>query len=509
MEATRIIDGPADPGPYLDALAIGTTFQNGQFAITGHLSSGGFGITYLATDTTLDRKVVIKECFPEAYGRRVGSEVHPKSANQAEQYQTTVNMFMREARAIAALRHPGIVGVHRVFEENNTAYMALDLIDGQELIDHIDRLTPADVQSLLYKVLVAVDVIHTADLLHRDISPDNILIDRHGDPVLIDFGAARDKASTKTRAVSNLLVVKDGFSPAEFYISGGRQTPASDLYALAATFYFVITGKPPVDSQTRMAEVAEGKPDPCPTLEGRFPDYPATFLRSIDTAMKILARDRIASVTDWLDCLGTARPATQPRQPKAALDPALTKSLSKWVEETNAQVRQSQAKEPEPKPAVAPATKPTSATTPIWVEEFNEQTQELRSRAQLMDDAAKGDDIALALLEEMDDEDEELDVPADAAPDKSECDWIARAVAKQHAVRAAEEAQLAGHIMPPLAVLNDAGEAKPLPRPVDINTTKAMTQLPVGLTAEAERPTSKSLATGLVLILSALALNLG
>jgi len=288
----------AVPQPFEDetegeGLPDGATLLNGQFTITSQLSRGGFGITYLARDNTLDRTVVIKECFPETFCSRKGHTVRVRSSTNEGQYRSVVEMFMREARAIAKMRHPAIVGVHRVFEDNQTAYMALDLIDGHDLLEIIhddDRdLTPGEIKAILLKVLDAVALIHSEDLLHRDISPDNILLNKWGDPVLIDFGAAREEASKNTRIMSSVLIVKDGYSPQEFYFAGSTQTAASDLYALGATIYHLIAGEPPVNSQNRVAEVAVKNPDPYVPLAGRFPAYDEDFLKAIDKALELAA----------------------------------------------------------------------------------------------------------------------------------------------------------------------------------------------------------------------------
>ncbi|MEM7752545.1 MAG: serine/threonine-protein kinase, partial [Pseudomonadota bacterium] len=193
------------------ALPIGTKLSGDQFTITGHLGAGGFGITYRAEDNVLGRTIVIKECFPEDFGVRHGTNVVARSANYAKPMRSIVRMFMREARSLAKLRHPNIVGVHRAFEEHETAYMALDLIEGRDLFDILDRgsprLSPARVKDILLQLLDAIEKVHEMGLLHRDISPDNILIEKTGTPVLIDFGAARaDSGGRHTRAVSSLLV---------------------------------------------------------------------------------------------------------------------------------------------------------------------------------------------------------------------------------------------------------------------------------------------------------------
>jgi len=215
----------AIPGASLQdpVLPVGTSLLNGQYKIERYLSSGGFGVTYLARDS-LDRQVVIKECYPEAICTRSHQSVVARTTAYQGEFGSLIAMFVREARNLAQLRHPNIVGVHQVFENFGTAYMALDLVEGQDLLTMTEAeknaFTPGKVQKLLLKLLDAIGTVHDHDMLHRDISPDNILVDVWGNPVLIDFGAAREQASKKSRAVSQLMVVKDGYSPQEFYISG-------------------------------------------------------------------------------------------------------------------------------------------------------------------------------------------------------------------------------------------------------------------------------------------------
>ncbi|MEM9583128.1 MAG: serine/threonine-protein kinase [Pseudomonadota bacterium] len=299
-QATFESDATAPPS---DALAPGTVLLNGQYRIDRYLASGGFGITYLARDS-LDRIVVIKECFPEAICTRTNKTVMARSRAHLSEYQSLVEMFVREARSIAKLDHPNIVRVHQVFEDNETAYMALDHIEGRDLLDWIETghapMGPEKIKSLLLTVLDAIATVHRQDMLHRDISPDNILIDKSGAPVLIDFGAAREEASKKSRALSAVLVVKDGYSPQEFYIAGSQQTACSDLYALGATFYHLITGNAPPNSQSRLAAIASHQPDPYQPLAGRVPGFENEFLDAIDFAMNVFPSDRIQSAADWI-----------------------------------------------------------------------------------------------------------------------------------------------------------------------------------------------------------------
>ena len=364
-----------------EALPDGTTLLGDQFTIIHRMSNGGFGITYLARDNYLDRDVVIKECFPEVFCHREGTSVLVRSQSNQDKYRSIVEMFMREARSIAKMRHPNIVGVHRVFEDNDTAYMALDLIEGHDMrriikSDH-RALTPDQIRSVLIKLLDAIDMVHQRDLLHRDISPDNILLDKWGNPVLIDFGAAREEASRETRALSALLVVKDGYSPQEFYFAGGKQTPCSDLYALGATFYHLVSGEAPPNSQTRMAEVAGDGMDPCIPLSGRFDEFDPIFLAAIDRAMSVLPKDRLQSAREWLDIITAdngASPLVLKNKPSRSPAVNIGPELSKLVSETNEYVLNSEPRENKPKEV---AKKAEPAAVPEWIKEFNEETSEI------------------------------------------------------------------------------------------------------------------------------------
>ncbi|MGL6209453.1 MAG: serine/threonine protein kinase, partial [Paracoccaceae bacterium] len=294
----------ADELKFADELAAGTTLLHGQFVIEKFLNSGGFGITYLAQDS-LKRRVVIKECFPGAFCRRSNKAVGARSRAHQVEFRSIVQLFMQEAFNLAKLKHPNIVGVHQVFEDNDTAYMAMDFVEGfdlQETLESVSEpMTPDQIRSVLDKILDAVAFIHSQGVLHRDISPDNILIDRKtGSPVLIDFGAAREEVSKASRALSEMRVVKDGYSPQEFYINGSLQGPSSDLYAVAATFYHLITKKEPPNAQVRLSAIASREPDPYAPIRGKVPGYTDAFLAAIDKSMNVFPKDRLQSAAEWI-----------------------------------------------------------------------------------------------------------------------------------------------------------------------------------------------------------------
>lgn len=428
----------AQSSPVTDqALPVGTSLSGGKFTITDHLGIGGFGITYRAIDNTLGRAIVVKECFPEDFCFRDGLQVFPRNQGLAETFRATVKMFMREARSLAQLRHPNIVAVHSVFEENDTAYMVLDLIEGRDLYDILDAQTaplpPARVKEILLQLLDAIEKVHEMDLLHRDISPDNILIEANGTPVLIDFGAARGEASRRTRAVSSLLVVKEGYSPQEFYIAGAEQSPSSDLYALGATFYHVLSGEAPPNSQSRLVDVAGKKPDPSPPLLGRIEGYDDGFLRAIDMAMEIHPADRLQSAAKWRAMIleGEAEDASRPRsgsRPQSgAISLELEMSLTQLVQETNTEVRRT-SKVPEA-PKTPPPPEPDKVEKPAWLDEFNKESLAPKAPSQPANDAGSARPRTTF-------------VGGAAAPDadKTEVNWVGRAQEKQDRLRAEQAA---------------------------------------------------------------------
>ncbi len=329
--------GPQQNDSFADALKPGTELLHGQFRIEKFLNAGGFGMTYLARDS-LDRIVVIKECFPSSMCCRQKGNVMARSRQHQAEFDAVVKHFGAEARRLSKLQHPNIVGIHQVFEDNMTAYMALDFVRGRDLLDTIEdpkmKLHPRDVKDILLRCLEAVHYIHTNDVLHRDISPDNILIDGKGNPVLIDFGAAKEEATRASRALSALHVVKDGYSPHEFYIAGSTQDASSDLYSLGATFYHVLTGEAPPDSQARVSAIAGDRPDPYRPVSGKFPQFEDAFLHAIDKALSVFPPDRLQSAREWIELVDTERRRSAALA-QAELDRQIELSISKLVKETN------------------------------------------------------------------------------------------------------------------------------------------------------------------------------
>ncbi|HID67517.1 MAG TPA: serine/threonine protein kinase, partial [Roseibacterium sp.] len=304
-------DGPAGELP------VGAELSSGMYRVTGRIAAGGFGITYEARDN-LNRKVAIKECFPAGLALRAGDfTVSAASASTAEPFETARNLFLREARTLAVLRHPNIVHVQTLFEENGTAYMAMDYIDGcdlQHIIEHEpEKLTPIYVMELTRALLGALDYLHRDApdrgkdrLLHRDIKPANIRIDQLGTPVVIDFGAARQETKNRSRAAGTFRVVSDGYSPNEFYVAGAAQGPASDLYSLAASLHHCISGAAPAPADERAQKVSNGEEDPYQPIAGRFPGHDPRLLALIDRALARPLKDRPPDAAAWFAAIPDA-----------------------------------------------------------------------------------------------------------------------------------------------------------------------------------------------------------
>ncbi len=281
----------------LIALKSGTELV-GDFRISRVLGAGGFGITYLADELALGRAVTIKEYFPADFAVRAADlKAVPRSENCAGDYTWGLDRFIEEAQTLARFNHPNIVRVYRYFRANDTAYMVLHFEEGQSLKSWLKGLGRAPRQKELDKIigplLQALEEIHKADFLHRDIAPDNIIIRKDGQPVLIDFGSARGEIAAHSKTVSAL--VKPGYSPYEQYAeTGKRQGAWTDIYALGATLYHAVTGKRPPDAPSRMV-----KDEFVPAREAAVGAYRANFLKAIDKALALKIEDRPVTIAAW------------------------------------------------------------------------------------------------------------------------------------------------------------------------------------------------------------------
>jgi len=248
-----------DNSPGAGLYLIPGTLLSGKYLVGRVLGQGGFGITYLGWDTNLDIRIAIKEFFPQGLVSRVPGEnsVISYTGEVREQFTFGVESFLREAKTLARFEHhPNIVTVRDFFKENNTAYMVMSFIEGVTLLEHLKnsggKIPVEQAVQIIMAVLDALKEVHRAAIMHRDISPDNIFIDREGRVVIIDFGAARQEMREKSKSLS--VILKAGYAPEEQYRSKGKQGPWTDIYAVAATMYRAITGKTPLEAIDRMAQ---------------------------------------------------------------------------------------------------------------------------------------------------------------------------------------------------------------------------------------------------------------
>lgn len=245
-----------DEGRFPHALKPGTIL-NGKYIAGRVLGQGGFGITYIAQDFETKELVAIKEYLPEEFATRIpGSySVQAYSGDLEDGFEYGKERFVAEAKTLAAFRgNENIVRVERYFEENGTAYLVMEYVNGigldKYMKAHDGRISTDLANKYLLPMMDALDWVHSKGVIHRDIAPDNILITDKGLAKLIDFGAARYSVGTKSRSLD--VILKHGFAPFEQYSRHGRQGPYTDVYALAATYYYAITGHIPPDSIDRI-----------------------------------------------------------------------------------------------------------------------------------------------------------------------------------------------------------------------------------------------------------------
>lgn len=232
----------------------GSLLDHGKYRIERILGQGGFGITYLATDLGLDKLRAIKEFFPNDYCDRdeTTSHITLGTSNTAEFVEKLKKKFIKEARNIANLdQHQGIITIHAVFEENNTAYYVMDYIEGENLSEIVKRDGPLPIdKSIKYITEVgnALEYVHKHHINHLDIKPANIMIRRTDDsPILIDFGLSKQYDSEGLQTSTTPTGISHGYAPIEQYNDGGVKEfyPQTDVYSLAATLYYLVSGKIP------------------------------------------------------------------------------------------------------------------------------------------------------------------------------------------------------------------------------------------------------------------------
>jgi serine/threonine protein kinase/tetratricopeptide (TPR) repeat protein len=330
------------------ALSTGTRLSE-RYVIESVIGAGGFGITYLARHEALGKPYAIKEHFPRQFAFRdgVSATVRP---SDAPTFRWTLDRFLQEGRSLARCRHPSIVGVADVFEAYGTAYMVLEFEDGSSLgrwLDHLGRPpTQDEIDGILMPLLDALAYLHSHDMLHRDIAPDNIMIRSNGKPCLIDFGAARQAIAERSQVMS--AIVKAGYSPPEQYTTAGRsQGPWTDIYALAGTLYRALAGRRPAEATERQIE-----DELIPIAQAvEYPeDYRPEFLDAIDAGLRLRPSERPQTIAEWYEMLGLPGSAPMYR-PGGHSEPASSSTSGPGA---------SRRREGSSQPASAPRSSPRS-----------------------------------------------------------------------------------------------------------------------------------------------------
>ncbi len=297
-----------------NALQPGTKLGKGRLTVGKKLGSGGFGVTYIAYDHKLNRRVALKEFMPNYLAVRQGGGIVPKSG-QNEAYQKAMNSFMKEARALYELRaHPNIVHVISVFKENNTAYYTMEMLEGESFLNYLRRKKKINANrafQMLLPIMKAIQYVHSKKMIHRDISPDNIMLcedaSRPGTvvPKLIDFGAAH--VAIEGYSLSYPGVKKNGFSPLEQNWDGKTQGPWTDVYSFCATFYCAISGIVPVSAQARSEADKDPLKPPRELGAEIIPEMENVLLKG----MKVQYSERTQSMEQLINEMSHAVESTQ------------------------------------------------------------------------------------------------------------------------------------------------------------------------------------------------------
>ena len=284
-----------------NALANGTIIH--QYQIESMIAHGGFGIVYKARHTHLDEAVVIKEYLPSEIATREGTTVHPYSASEQDDYQDGLSRFLDEVKQLVQFKqHPNIVSCRDFFAENGTAYLVMDFEDGLSLSELLkarnnEPLSEEHLIKMMLSLLDGLKLVHEKGVLHRDIKPGNIFIRREDEePLLIDFGAAKQNFSKHSKSMAPYTV---GYAPMEQVSEEGDLGPWTDIYAIGAVMWRIISGQNPVDVNKRLTAIIRQQPDPFTSAqEIRKNEYNDNLLKVIDKCLKPNEEDRFQSVSE-------------------------------------------------------------------------------------------------------------------------------------------------------------------------------------------------------------------
>lgn len=301
------------------------TVLHERYIIGKVLGFGGFGITYLGYDRLLNMKVAIKEYMPSEFSTRMPTQtvVTVYSGEKEEQFQAGLKNIIEEAKRLAKFQNePDIVRVFDCFQENNTAYIIMEYLEGETLKERLQKagkLPLEEAMPIVLTVLMALQKVHKEGIIHRDVAPDNIYLLNDGGVKLCDFGASRYATTKYSKSLS--VIIKPGYAPEEQYRSRGDQGPWTDVYALAATFYKMLTGVTPEDAMERKAKDNVKRPSKMGV------QIPKNIETAIMNAMNVKIADRTQSAMEFEQELLAAE--VKEREVTKDKDPGL--SVPKWI----------------------------------------------------------------------------------------------------------------------------------------------------------------------------------
>ena len=282
------------------------TVLHGRFEIKRVIGEGGFGITYEGLDQVLNARVAIKEYYMTGFVNRNVSaslDVIPSVGEKAETFRKNREKFYSEAMVLAKFgEEDGIVRIQDYFQENETAYIVMEYLDGGSLKDRLNRdgtMNWEEALDLLMPGMVSLEHVHEAGIIHRDISPDNIMLTKSGKIRILDFGAARKATDNDPKSLS--VILKPGYAPEEQYRSKGVQGPWTDVYAFCATLYRCITGQVPDEAMDRLVS------DTLRPVHFLVPECPVSVSKVIGKGMAVSQKDRYQSLQELISDLEWAR----------------------------------------------------------------------------------------------------------------------------------------------------------------------------------------------------------
>lgn len=278
-------------------LNVNSYLQNGKYRIIAILGQGGFGITYLAEQVALERKVAIKEFFLKDFCDRAadGTSVTLGTQSNKEMMDRYLSKFKKEAKIISKFNHPNVIRVHDVFDENNTSYYVMEYLEGQSLSALVAQNGAFREDVAIHYIICigkALEYIHSFGVNHLDVKPSNIMVRSNGEPVLIDFGVSKQYDSGGQQTSSTPVGISEGYAPSEQYKKGGVSefSPQTDIYSLGATLYHLVTGQVP--------------PSAFDILNEGLPSLPTYLSNGVKTAiiqsMQPKKNDRPSNISQFL-----------------------------------------------------------------------------------------------------------------------------------------------------------------------------------------------------------------